>query len=114
MVVTIVAGVAGSGEVQANSAALMAHAGVVDRIGDGLATAVQAGESVRTGTGAYGLLCQFVPVLLNGLQQAVVDGMGTAAESVHDTADRLRSVAAGYDAADGNAVDRLRNTRAGD
>jgi hypothetical protein len=54
-----------------------------------------------------------VPVLLNGLQQSMVDGMTTAANSVHDTADRLRSVAADYDVSDGNAVDRLRNTRAG-
>jgi Excreted virulence factor EspC, type VII ESX diderm len=114
MVVTIVAGVAGDGEVQVNSAALLWHAGAVDRIADGLITAVQAGETVRTGTGAYGVLCQFVPVLLNGLQQAMVDGMTTAAKSVHDTADRLRSVAAGYDAADGNAVTRLRSTRAGE
>jgi hypothetical protein len=116
MVVTIVAVeamVAGNGEVQVSAAALVSHASEVDRIGDGLTTAVQAGEAVRTGTGAYGQLCQFVPVLLNGLQQAMVDGMTTTADSVHDTADRLRSVAAAYDASDGNAVDRLRNTRAG-
>jgi hypothetical protein len=108
-----VTGVVTSGEVQVNAAALVSHAGAVDRIGDGLATAVQAGEAVRTGIGAYGKLCQFVPVLLNGLQQAMVDGMATAADSVHDTADRLRSVAASYGASDGNAVDRLRNTGVG-
>jgi Excreted virulence factor EspC, type VII ESX diderm len=107
-----VTGVAGNGEVQVSSAALMSHAGEVDRIADGLTTAVQAGEAVRTGSAAYGALCQFVPVLLTGLQQAMVDGMATAAGSVHDTADRLRSVAAAYAVADGNAVDRLRNTRA--
>jgi Excreted virulence factor EspC, type VII ESX diderm len=112
MVVTIVAGVADNGEVRVNSAALVSHAGAVDRVADGLTTAGRAGEAVRTGTGAYGVLCHFVPVLLNGLQQAVVDGMTTAAGSVHDTADRLRSVAAAYDAADGNALDRLRSTRA--
>ena|SRR5919107_2727868 len=113
MAVTIVTGVATDGEVAVNAGALVAHAGVVDRIGDALTTAAQAGEAVRMGTGAYGKLCQFVPLLLNELQQAMVDGMATAAGSVHDTADRLRSVVAGYDAADGNAEDRLRNTRAG-
>jgi ATP-dependent protease HslVU (ClpYQ) peptidase subunit len=105
--------VAGDGQVQVNAAALVSHAGEVDRIGDGLTIAGQAGETVRTGIAAYGRLCQFVPVLLNGLQQAMVNGMATAADSVHDTADRLRSVAAAYDAADGNAVNRLRNTRVG-
>ena len=102
---------AGSGEVQVNAAALVSHAGEVDRIGDGLTTAARSGEAPRTGIDAYGRLCQFVPVLLNGLQQAMVDGMATAAGSVHGTASRLRSVAAAYDAADGNAVNRLRNTR---
>jgi hypothetical protein len=108
-----VAVVAGNSEVQVNAAALVSHAGEVDRIGDGLTTAVQAGDAMHTAIEAYGRLCQFVPVLLNGLQQAMVDGMATAADSVHDTADRLRSVAAAYDAADGNAVNRLRNTRVG-
>jgi hypothetical protein len=112
MVVTIVAGVAGCGEVRVDSAGLVSHAGEVDRIADGLATAVQAGAAVRTGSGAYGVVCRFVPVLLNGLQQAMVEGMGAAAGSVRDTADRLRSVAAAYDTADGNAVTRLRSTRA--
>jgi len=102
---------AGGGQVQVNSADLVVHATAVDRIGHGLTVAAQAGEIVRTDTGAYGQLCQMVPALLNELQQAMVDGMNTAAGSVHDTADALRSVAADYDTADGNAADRLRNTR---
>jgi hypothetical protein len=96
---------------QVDSASLVAHAGEVDRIGDALTAAAQAGQAVQTGSGAYGQLCQFVPALLNGLQQAMVDGMSTAAGSAHDTAESLRSVAAGYDNADGKAADRLRNTR---
>lgn len=96
---------------QVDSAALVSHAGEVDAVGDGLSSAAQAGQAVQTGIEAYGQLCQFVPALLNNLQQAIVDGMTTAAESAHDTADRLRSVAAGYDSADGGAADRLRNTR---
>ena len=99
------------GEFQVSSAALVSHAGGVDAIGDGLTSAAQAGQAVQTDAGAYGRLCQFVPALLNGLQQDLVDGLNTAAGSVHDTADRLRAVAASYDAADGNAADRIRNTR---
>jgi hypothetical protein len=78
---------------------------------DGLASAARAGQSVQTDTGAYGRLCQFVPALLNDLQQSMVEGMNTAAGSVHDTADAVRSVAASYDTADGSAADRIRNTR---
>jgi len=76
-----------------------------------LTTASRAGMAVRADAGAYGQLCGIVPVLLNELQQALVDGVAAAAESVHDTADRLRAVAADYDTADRNAADRLRNTR---
>ena len=101
----------GGEQIQVSSADLVSHAGEVDRIGDGLTVASQAGVAIRADAGAYGQLCQIVPALLNELQQAVVDGIATAAESVHDTADRLRTVAADYDAADRNAADRLRNTR---
>jgi len=101
----------GPGAFQVDSASLVTHAGEVDRIGDELATGAQAGQAVQTDTRAYGQLCQFVPALLNGLQQAMVDGMTTAAESSHDTADQLRSVAAAYDDADRNSAGRLRNTR---
>ncbi|WP_067498975.1 type VII secretion target [Actinoplanes sp. TFC3] len=96
---------------QVNSASLVSHAGEVDTIGDGLTTAVQAGQNVETHNSAYGQLCQFVPALLNGLQQSMVDGMRTAARSAHDTADTLRSVAALYDSTDGGAAERIRNAR---
>ena len=52
-----------------------------------------------------------VPALLNGLQTDLIDGIGSAVTAAHDTADALRSAAADYDAADGNAADRLRKTR---
>ena len=102
---------AGDGQVEVNSASLRSHAGAVDRIADGLTTASQAGEAVRTDTGAYGQLCQLLPALLNELQQAMVDGMATAAASVHDTADKLRTVAVDYDTADRNAADRVGRPR---
>ena len=99
------------GTFQVNSASLVSHAGEVDTIGDGLTSAARAGRTVQIDTSAYGQLCQFVPALLNGLQQNMVDGMNTAAGSVHETVDALRSVAASYDTADGNAAERIRNTR---
>lgn len=99
------------GSFQVDPAALTAHAGEIDGIGDGLTAAAQAGQTVQTDTGAYGELCQFVPALLNGLQQSMVDGMNSAAGSAHDTAAALRSVATAYDSTDGAAADRIRNTR---
>jgi hypothetical protein len=100
-----------SGQVQVNSGDLVTHAAQVDGIGDGVTLAQQAGAAVRTDAGAYGQLCQFVPALLNVLQSQVIDGIATAASSIHDTADALRSVAAAYDSSDSNAAERIRNTR---
>jgi len=64
---------------QVNSADLVRPAGEIDAIGDELTTAQQAGGRIRTDSGAYGPLCQLVPALLNGLQQALVDGIAQAA-----------------------------------
>ncbi|GAA2647952.1 type VII secretion target [Paractinoplanes durhamensis] len=99
------------GAFEVNSASLATHAGEMDQIGDGLTTAAVAVQTVQTDVEAYGQLCQFIPVLLNGLQQIMADGMTTAATSAHETADSLRAVATAYDNADNNAAGRLRNTR---
>ncbi|GGL12529.1 type VII secretion target [Mangrovihabitans endophyticus] len=90
---------------------LVSHAAKVERIGDGLDTAKQAGVAVQVDSGAYGQLCQFVPTLLYDLQAQVVDGLGSAVTAARDTADALRSTAAGYDTASGKAADRLKKTR---
>lgn len=96
---------------QVDAASLALHADTVDGIGDSLTTAADAGRAVQTDAGAYGQLCQLMPALLNGLQQAMVDGIDTAAGAAHETADAVRSVAAAYDGADTSAADRLRTTR---
>jgi hypothetical protein len=100
-----------SGQFQVSTSDLVSHAAEIDRIGDGLDSAKQAGAAVQVDSGAYGQLCQFVPAFLNDLQAQVVDGMGGAVTAARRTADALRSTAADYDTSDGNAADRLRKTR---
>ncbi|MFI5936280.1 type VII secretion target [Actinoplanes sp. NPDC051494] len=102
---------AADGQMQVNPNDLVAHARKIDEIGDGLAMAQEAGAAVRTDAGEYGQLCQFVPSLLNAMQSQMIDGLATAARSVHDTADGLREVAAAYDDTDHNTADRIRNAR---
>jgi hypothetical protein len=51
-----------------------------------------------------------VPVMLGALQDVLVDGIATAAESVQDTGARLRATAADYDAADRRGAAALRGT----
>ena len=89
---------------------LLAHAGQVEAIGDRVATAAQAGAAARAGGDAYGKLCVMVPAMLNALQDVLVDGIGAAAESLHDTGSRLRATADDYTAADQRGRSALRGT----
>ncbi|MEU9510204.1 type VII secretion target [Micromonospora sp. NPDC048170] len=93
---------------------LTAHAGRLDQVAGRLDTANRAGQHVRLGTHAYGQLCALVPMLLDDLQRTLVDGIGTAAGSVRDTAERLRVGAERYRAADTRAaqlLDQVRRTQ---
>lgn len=99
------------GQVRVNTAELVSHASEIDRIGDGLTTAQQAGAAVRVDSGAYGKLCQIVPDLLNILQDRVINVMTAAARSTHETAEAVRATAADYDGSDNRAATRIRNSR---
>lgn len=101
-----------SGEgIQVSPADLRAHAGHLDGIADALNVARQAGQSVRLDVDAYGQLCVLMPVLLDQVQRILVDGVDTAARSVGDTADRLRTVAGRYEDTDGRADTMLSRIR---
>ncbi|WP_245923903.1 type VII secretion target [Paractinoplanes atraurantiacus] len=60
---------------------LVTHAGHVEAVADGVATAAGAGRAVRAGNDAYGQLCVMVPAMLNALQDILVDGLDECAES---------------------------------
>ena len=101
-----------SGEgIQVSPGDLGAHAGHLDGIADALTVARQAGQSVRLDADAYGQLCALVPVLLDQVQRILVDGVDTAARSVGDTADRLRTVAGRYEDTDARADAMLSGIR---
>ncbi|MEV0428484.1 type VII secretion target [Micromonospora sp. NPDC050495] len=89
------------------------HAGRLDRSADSLDTARQAGQHVRLGADAYGQLCAVMPMLLDGLQRTVVDGIDGAARSIRDTAGKLRTSADRYRATDTHAERLLRQARDG-
>ncbi|MEU8072322.1 type VII secretion target [Micromonospora sp. NPDC049151] len=93
---------------------LTAHAAHLGRHADSIDTARQAGQHVMLSADAYGQLCAIMPVLLDGLQRTLTDGIGTAAASVRDTADRVRTSAERYRASDARAahlLDRVRQQR---
>jgi hypothetical protein len=71
---------------------LVTHAGHVEGIADQIATAEQAGDATRLGAAAYGKLCTIVPVLLDGLQGMVVNGIDAASHSLPATCMRVDPV----------------------
>jgi hypothetical protein len=79
---------------------LVTHAATVAAIGDEVGAAARAGRAVRPGPEAYGRLCVMVPAMLSALQDVLVDGIASAADSLHDTAARLRTTAQSYEATD--------------
>jgi hypothetical protein len=89
-----------SDQVAVRHAALVTHAGHVEDIAARVTTAASAGSAVRAGNEAYGKLCVMVPVMLNALQDVLIDGINSAAESLHDTGSRLRTTAAEYEGTD--------------
>ncbi|MET7709905.1 type VII secretion target [Micromonospora sp. NPDC005413] len=97
--------------IQVDPADLTTHAARLDRCAGNLDTAQQAGQHVRLGTDAYGQLCAMMPTLLDGLQRALVDGIGTAAGSVRDTAGKLRTGADRYRTSDAHAKQLLDGVR---
>jgi hypothetical protein len=92
---------------------LVTHAGTISAIGDQVTTAAQAARAVRPSTDAYGKLCVIVPVMLGALQDVLSDGIDTAAGSLRDTADRLRTTAADYEATDQRSATAFDNIRTG-
>lgn len=93
---------------------LLAHATSVAAIGDEVSAAARAGRAVRPGPEAYGRLCVMVPAMLSALQDVLVDGIASAADSLHDTASRLRTTAQSYEATDrrrAEAFDTIRSAK---
>ncbi len=97
-----------SDQVAVRHTELVTHAGHVDGIADQVAEAAQAGSAVRAGGDAYGKLCAMVPMMLNGLQDTLIDGINSAAASLRDTGARLRVTADGYASTDQRRADAFR------
>jgi hypothetical protein len=90
---------------------LVTHAATVTAAGDRVSTAAQAGRAVRPDSDAYGKLCFMVPAMLGALQDVLVDGIASAAESLHDTATRLRTTAEDYETTDRRRAEAFGNIR---
>jgi hypothetical protein len=81
-------------EVQAD--AILRHAATVDEVSAGVAQGRAAAGTVSLGHGAYGLLCQIVPALLEPVQESTITALGEAADALRNAAEDLRATARDY------------------
>lgn len=80
--------------------ALRAHARTLHGFADRLDQAVDAARQVSMPTDAYGVLCQFLPSMLNPLEEHGVAALRGSAESMDTTAANVQDTAEDYAATD--------------
>jgi hypothetical protein len=86
------------------------HAGAVDDASDGTETARSATAQVQLGDQAYGMLCQFLPGLLDLVANSAVTAMATSVSALSQTAGKLRTAAGGHESTDHASGDRVAAT----
>lgn len=79
---------------------LRAHASRLDGIRDRLSTALDAARTVSLPTGAYGVICQFFPPMVDPVEQMGMDAIGEAVTAMDGTAAEVRETAKTYEAVD--------------
>jgi hypothetical protein len=77
--------------------ALVTHAGRIEALADEVATAKAAGNQLQLGSGAYGVLCTSVPIIIGFLQGLVISGLDDANQSLRHTGEQLRATARQYE-----------------
>jgi hypothetical protein len=82
------------------STELRGHAAGIDALLDRLDQAISAAQAVSMPDGAYGLICQFLPPVINPLEQRGIDGISAARSGMADAATEVRNSAETYDAHD--------------
>jgi hypothetical protein len=91
--------------------ALNAHANSVDATATVVDRAGSAGEHVRLGSQAYGLLCQSVPASLGPIQQTAVVALRASASAMRSSARLLRQTAGLYQVCEETSAERLEPER---
>lgn len=86
---------------------LIAHASHLDGITDRLNTAVSAAKTVSMDDSAYGLLCAFLPPIVNPMEDKGIEALDAAVEGVSITAGNVRTAAESYREVDESHVKPL-------
>lgn len=87
---------------------LRAHARVVDDVGHGVAEAASAAATVNVSGGAFGIMCGFLPPILNGYIPQNQAAIAAAAGNLSSTAEAVRAMADDYRDTDEQIAARLK------
>ena len=79
---------------------LETHAGKVDGYSERMRTAVDAARQVTMNNEAYGVVCQPFAMLLQPFEELGVRTLGQAADTIADTARKVRDSATSYTSTD--------------
>ncbi|GAB2792212.1 type VII secretion target [Amycolatopsis magusensis] len=90
---------------------LIAHASHLDGITDRLNTALDAAHTVSMDDSAYGLLCSFLPPIVNPMEEKGIEALNAAVEGVTTTAGNVRTAADSYRETDRSHVKPLTQFR---
>ncbi|MEV6906769.1 type VII secretion target [Amycolatopsis sp. NPDC051071] len=92
---------------------LATHAGKADGLADRMGTAVEAANTVTMNDSAYGVICRPFAMLLQPFEEMGVKALRTAAESLAETAAKVREAAKTYQDREGGTVDAIKKAEAG-
>ena len=79
---------------------LLSHAGKVEALTDRLRTAVDAANTVTMNNSAYGVVCQPFALMLQPFEELGVRTLRQAADTVTDTAKKVRDTTTSYGSVD--------------
>ncbi|MFD8497583.1 type VII secretion target [Amycolatopsis sp. NPDC059657] len=75
---------------------LVAHASHLDGLSDRLKTVVAAANTASMDDGAFGLLCAFMPLIVNPMEEKAHEALSASVEGVHTVGDNIRAAAKAY------------------
>lgn len=79
---------------------LTAHASHLDGLMDRMDTAISAAEEVSMSDEAYGLVCSFLPPIVNPMEEEGMNALRAASEGIEITAQNVRTTAREYESND--------------
>ena len=94
-------------------AALRRHAQTVRETAGAIEQAHAAAQTVVLGNGAFGILCQALPMMFGGLAESVSDAIGRAGAHYGEQAEGLVATADAYDRADDRSSETVQRVGSG-